>query len=142
MAKGTKSKTYGVSIVGEASYQPAVRATDEGDYVDLVIETGNPHSQSGTALRVDNMDGDTIGYVPEDNWLYRAVVTERKGGLARVDFKGGKPLGIRLEVQLGDEPIPTAPYGERLPQPASKGCLGSVAALLALTCYPVLERLV
>lgn len=122
-------KTYETSIVGESHYQDAVKATDVGDYVDLVIERENPHAEKGTALRVDNMDGDTVGYIPSDSWLYRAIVIEGKGCLAKVEFKDGRPAGLRLKVQLGGEPCPSVQYGERLPRSSpATGCLGVLFA--------------
>ena len=124
-----KAKTYEVSIVGESHYRDAVRATDVGDYVDLVIENGNPHAEVHIALRVDNMDGDTVGYIPEDSWLYRAIITEQKGCLAKVVFKDGRPAGLRLQVQLGGEPCPTVNYQERLvPASANTGCFAILFA--------------
>lgn len=130
-------KTYPVGIVGEGAYQPAVKATNVGDYVDLVIEQDNPHSQKGIALRVDNMDGDTIGYLPEDHWLYRAIVKEGKGCLARVKSKSGKPVGIVLEARLGNEEVPTLKYGEKLPQSSKGGCMGVLAAIAVGLAYSV-----
>lgn len=106
MAKRSETpKTYEASIVGESHYREAVKATAVGDYVDLVIEAGNPHAEGGTALRVDNMDGDTVGYIASDSWLYRAIIEEGQGCLAQVEFKGGKPAGLRLKVQLGHEAL-------------------------------------
>jgi hypothetical protein len=126
----TAPRTYETSIVGESHYRDAVKATDVGDYVDLVIERDNPHAEEGIALRVDNMDGETVGYIPTDSWLYRAVVIEGKGCLAKVEFKGGRPAGLRLKVQLGGEPCPSVQYGERLPQTSpSGGCLGLLVAM-------------
>ena len=120
MAK--KPRTYQVSIVGESFYRSAIKETDEGDYVDLVKETGNPHAKNDIALRVDNTFGDTIGYIPEDNWLYQALIVENKNALARVSFKDGRPAGIRLEVQLESEGnLPSVEYEQKLPQPT--GCL-------------------
>lgn len=124
-------KTYETSIVGESHYRDAVKATDVGDYVDLVIERDNPHAEEATALRIDNMDGDTVGYIPTDSWLYRAIVIEGKGCLAKVEFKGGRPAGLRLKIRLGGEPCPAVQYGERLPRSKpTAGCLGSIIALL------------
>lgn len=136
-------KTYETSIVGESHYREAVKATDVGDYVDLVIETDNPHAKEGTALRVDNMDGDTVGYIPTDSWLYRAIVIEGKGCLAKVEFKGGRPAGLRLKVQLGGDACPSVQYDERLPQskpPA--GCFGALVATILVPTLWIVGRLV
>ncbi|WP_145916853.1 hypothetical protein [Erythrobacter sp. QSSC1-22B] len=139
----TEPKTYETSIVGESHYRDAVKATKVGDYVDLVIEQGNPHADEGIALRVDNMDGDTVGYILSDSWLFRAIVKEGKGCLAKVEFKGGRPAGLRLRVQLGGEKPPTVQYGDRLtPSKPSGGCLGVLVALVVVPAVGVVEKLV
>lgn len=128
--------------MGESHYRDAVKATDVGDYVDLVIERNNSHAEKGTALRVDNMDGDTVGYIPTDSWLYRAIVVEGKGCLAKVEFKGGRPAGLRLKVQLGGDRCPSVQFGERLPQskpPA--GCFGSQVAMILVPTMWIVGRL-
>lgn len=136
-------KTYETSIVGESHYRDAVKATDVGDYVDLIIERNNPHTEEGTALRVDNMDGDTVGYIATDSWLYRAIVIEGKGCLAKVEFKGGRPAGLRLKVQLGDEACPSVEYGQRLPQSkASSGCVGVLVATVLVPTIWIAGRLI
>lgn len=135
-------KTYETSIVGESHYRDAVKATDVGDYVDLVIERDSPHAEEGTALRVDNMDGDTVGYIATDSWLYRAIVIEGKGCLAKVEFKGGRPAGLRLKVQLGGEPCPAVQYGERLPRSSPQaGCLGLLFASVFIPSAWIVVRL-
>jgi hypothetical protein len=137
MAKGAERRAFPVPIVGESHYRTAVKATKVGDYVDLILEEGNPHAAGGKALRVDNMDGDTIGYIAEDNWAYRAIVSEEQGALARVLSKhGGRgaPTGIVLEVQLGPEEVPRVPYGRSPPRQATSGCL-LIFALLPLGAF-------
>ena len=130
------AKSYHTAIVGESKFQPAVRRTTVGDYVDIVIEEGNPHAGDEIALRVDNSDGDTIGYIAEDHWLRRAILGEGKGVLAKVDSKAGRPMGIVLLVQSADNPCPRVAYGERLSAPATPGCLESVGAgLLVGTAF-------
>lgn len=124
------AKSYHTAIVGESKFQPAVRRTTVGDYVDVVVEEGNPHAGDATALRVDNSDGDTIGYIAEDHWLRRAILDEGKGVLAKVDSKAGRPIGIVLLVQFADTPCPRVAYGERLSAPVNSGCLGSIGAAL------------
>jgi hypothetical protein len=133
------TKTYHTAIVGESKFQPAVRRTKIGDYVDVVIEEGNPHAEGGNALRVDNMDGDTIGYIREGHWLRRAILEEGRGVLAKVDSKGGKPVGLVLLASLAESPCPRVAYGERLPEPTPSGCLGSIGAavLAGLSLYAV-----
>ena len=92
------AKSYHTAIVGESKFQPAVRRTTVGDYVDIVIEEGNPHAGDEIALRVDNSDGDTIGYIAEDHWLRRAILDEGKGVLAKVDSKAGRLMGTVLRT--------------------------------------------
>jgi hypothetical protein len=130
-----KPKLYPVGIVGESNFQDAVKSTNLSDYVDIVIERENPHAENGVALRVDNMDGDTIGYVPADSWLRRAILEDGSGCLARVSGKAGRPVGIVIEVQLGPEEVPTVVYGDRTSQGSSKsGCFG-IALLIPSVSY-------
>jgi hypothetical protein len=101
-----------------------------------VIEQENPYAKKGTALRVDNMGGDTIGYLPEDHWLFRAVVEEGKGCLARVKSKSGSPVGILLEARLDeDAKVVILKYGEKLPKDSKGGCMGVVAFMAVGLAY-------
>lgn len=104
---------YPVGIVGESHYQRAIGQMSEGDAVALLIELDNPYSKTGTSLRVDNLNGDTIGYIADDHWLKNAVVHEKKGCQAVVLGIEGDPMGVVLEVQLTSEAIPTLMYGEK-----------------------------
>lgn len=128
--KQREHKVYLVPVVGESHFQEAVRATCVGDYVDLLIEE-NPHAKSGRAVRVDNIDGDTVGYVGEDNWLFRAIIEEGMGALAKVKGVTGDPAGIVLEAQLNEEPLPAVAFKGRRQKPPT-GCLGGVVAVAAL----------
>lgn len=47
-----------------------------------MIERGKPYAEDGIALRIDHMDGHTVGYIPTDSWVYLAIVIEGKGCLA------------------------------------------------------------
>ena len=97
---------YMVGLVGEASYQPAIRTIARGHVVDLVHEPSNPYDPD--AVKAVTTDGQTIGYLPREHWAgpivrdgkpeHLAVVAEVTGG------KGAKASrGVVLVLFTADE---------------------------------------
>lgn len=100
---------YPVGLVGEQHYQDAVRRCAPGDEVVLLTEVGNPHDKH--AIVVVDRSGQTLGYIPKDNWLYAAVNLERKGATARVKSSG---IGQNGFLNVVIEPVLNrAMLGER-----------------------------
>lgn len=119
---------YPVGIVGESHYQRAISQTCEGDSVWILRELNNPYSKTGTALRVDNLKGETIGYIAEDHWLRDAIIHEKKGCRARVLRIEGEPMGVVLEIQLGGESVSAIEYGKKsIPLKAGVSSIASMA---------------
>lgn len=106
---------YTVPLVGEQHYQKAVTACRAGDPVQLLHEPDNPYDSE--AIVAVSSAGETLGYVPRDNWL-RAAVSEGKGAMAKV---GAVDVGQRgfteilLDVTLVHG---SATLGTRAFQPA------------------------
>lgn len=147
---------YRIGLVGEASYQPAIRRSKPGDRIRLLHETDNPFDRN--AIRAANGRGETIGYIARESWLKRVILDEGQSVAASIEeITGGiagKPvLGVVLTVWWDtDEPAPVPPpvlpsrkasgTGSEMPQnypaarpgdsveAASKGC-GILAVVIA-----------
>lgn len=76
------SRGYPFGIVGEASYQPAIRRCATGQRVLVLHERNNPYDDF--ALIVVTGDGETIGYIPKSSWLRDAIHEEGKGCAATI----------------------------------------------------------
>jgi len=101
-----KPRSYPVQIVGEQHYQAAIKSMHEGDGVTLWHEPNNPYDDEAIAVTRD--DGETLGYIPRDSWLRRALLEEGKGCTATIHTaKAGARGFIELEllVVLDGEPI-------------------------------------
>lgn len=104
-------RTYQVGIVGESNYQPAIRRCSPGQQVQIVREQGNPHDRQ--ALAVVTSSGATIGYIPRDHWLQRAVHDEGKGcdaTIRRISSGGAGSLGVVLDVALNSRGLGTRSF--------------------------------
>ncbi|HMO74553.1 MAG TPA: HIRAN domain-containing protein [Sphingopyxis sp.] len=95
-------KSYPVRLAGTRSYAMAVGWAMAGDAVQLLREPDNPFD-ADAIVAVDGA-GRTLGYVPRDNWLRRALVDEGRGAAATVAESelGGLALSVTL---TGDGPI-------------------------------------
>ena len=84
----SRSKSYPVPLHGESNYQAAIAELAVGDLVFLEAEPDNPFDNSAVAV-TDSLRR-TLGYLPRDIWLKRALMKEKKSCLARVhSIKGG-----------------------------------------------------
>jgi len=95
-------KEYSVGIVGEARCQDAIDAGLEGTPVALVPEPDNPYDPR--AIRVDNHRGQTIGYLPRDEWLTDVILDQRlpiEAVIEQVTGQDKPKQGIVLAVELG-----------------------------------------
>lgn len=92
-------KAYPVRLAGTRSYAAAVGWAVEGDPVHILRERGNPYDPD--ALAVVDGDGRTLGYVPRDNWVRRALVDEGRGARARVTESDLG--GLKIAVTLNDD---------------------------------------
>lgn len=98
-------KAYPIRLVGTRSYAMAVGRAAAGDAAQLLCEDGNPFDQDAI-VAVDG-EGDTLGYVPRESWLHRALIEEEKGAAAIVE--AAEDGGITLSVMLADD----GPIGRR-----------------------------
>lgn len=100
-------KAYPVGIVGESKYQPAIKRCHEGERVNLVLESGNPHDEK--AIAVVSSRGETIGYIGRDSFVRSAVHTQGKWPTASIKSisAGAKgQLGVVINVDLeGDDEL-------------------------------------
>lgn len=103
-------KSYPVGIVGERSYQLAIRRLREREAVTLWHEPDNPYDDR--AIAVATSGGDTIGYLPRDFWLRDALLDEGKPCTAKVLrlAKDGRTTGVVIEVTLAGTAIETRAF--------------------------------
>lgn len=126
-------KSYKVGIVGEASYQGAIRPSLEFEAVALVHEPDNAHDSR--AVRVETQSGDTIGYLARDGWLTSAIVDERKpyeAWVSEVTGKKGQNRGVVIEVIIGKRAVAADRATARQ---KSGGCFGVI--LVATILIPL-----
>ena len=91
-AAKNRSKSYPVPLHGESNYQAAISKLAVGDLVYLEAEPENPFDKNAVAV-TDSLRR-TLGYLPRDSWLKRALIKEKKSCLARVhSIKGGGRAG-------------------------------------------------
>jgi hypothetical protein len=130
MLSSTGSRKYPVGIVGEASYQRAIRQCRAGQLVQIVHELANPYD--GRALAVATADGDTIGYIARNCWLQDAVHEEGHGCEARIkeiSSAGGGKFGVVLDVSIGGAAVPTRQFNRHQSESKSKGWLARLFGL-------------
>lgn len=87
---------YTVPLVGEQHYQAALKSCRVGDSVDLLYEPDNPYDAE--AVVAVSRTGDTLGYIPRDNWLHDAL-REGKGAIAKISSASAGHRGF-TEVLL------------------------------------------
>ena len=104
------SKIYPVGIVGEVNYQDAIERTHEGEPARILKEPNNPYDPK--ALRVENTDGDTIGYIPKAHWLRDAIFEDGRGVAASIKSVKGSPLGVVIDVTLTGDDLAVREYGK------------------------------
>lgn len=92
-------KAYPIRLVGTRSYGVAVGRAAVGDPAHIVREDGNPFDAD--ALAVVDGDAQTLGYIPRDSWLRRALIEEAKGAVAVI--AAVEAGGITLSVTLFDD---------------------------------------
>ena|SRR5947209_12588251 len=130
-------KQYPVGIVGEASYQPAIRRCSAGQRVQIFHELANPYDKKALAVVTEN--GDTIGYIGRNCWLQDAVHEEGHGceaTIKAVSSSGDGNLGVVLDVTVGGRGIPTRqfdrPMGPTTAQHTGERPKGFLARLFGL----------
>ncbi|MEO0033837.1 MAG: hypothetical protein RIS94_3595, partial [Pseudomonadota bacterium] len=98
--------TYTLPLVGESQYQDAIRCASPGDGVRLAHESGNAHDSR--AIRVDDITGRPIGYVPRDSWFTSAMFDQGVDVAAEIKAieggDGARPmLGVVLTVYTAQD---------------------------------------
>lgn len=111
-------------LVGVSHYQDALGRCSPGERVRFVHEPDNPHDE--TAIRVDSMAGETIGYAPRASWLHRLVHEMGRGVSGVIDSIGYSRsclLGARISlVVCDDEPAVRSYFPDRAaPEPPPGG---------------------
>jgi hypothetical protein len=132
MNSNATSKTYPVGIVGEASYQQAIRMCAAGQQVQIFHELGNPYDVK--ALAVATMDGQTIGYIARDCWLQDAIHEEGHGceaNIKAISSANAGMLGVVLDVSVGGPAIATRHFNQH-ERPASPERRGWFARLFGV----------
>jgi hypothetical protein len=108
MPSPASPRTYPVTLVGEQHYQGAIARCRVGDPVRIWREPSNPHDED--AFAVARLDGATLGYIPRDSFLQRAVHEEDKEIGARIlsieeDRRGQGFTHVVLEVTFDGKPV-------------------------------------
>lgn len=117
-------EVYFLRVVGVSHYQEALQETCAGEAVRFVHEPDNPHDEM--ALRVENVHGQPIGYVPRTSWL-RAAIHERgrgvSGVVASIGMSRACMLGATVSVAICDDDVAVASYfpDREAPQPPKGG---------------------
>lgn len=70
------ARYFPIALVGESNFQPAIFRSQEGFVAKIYHEVDNPYDDR--ALVVKNRDDETIGYIPRDSFLHRALLDERQ----------------------------------------------------------------
>jgi hypothetical protein len=111
-------RTYSIGLVGESNYQSSIQTCLAGQHVRVFHEIGNPYDP--LALVVVTALGDTIGYIPRENWLRRAIHEEAKGCDAHIRSIQGDVgrVGVVIQVSLNPRGVETRPYAAPVPLPA------------------------
>jgi hypothetical protein len=107
------SKIYPVGLVGEQSYQAAIRGCYAGERAYICHEPDNPYD--AMALKVETAGGQTIGYIARSSWLRDAIHEQGRGVTATilsVETGAGGHLGVVLNVTLTDDDIRERSYSE------------------------------
>ncbi|PZQ21267.1 MAG: hypothetical protein DI569_12630 [Sphingopyxis macrogoltabida] len=110
-------------LAGVSHHQQALADTCIGEAVRFFHEPDNPYDCM--AIRVENSGGQTLGYVPRNNWL-RTVVHEKGRGVAGVIDSIGMSraclLGATISVSIcADRVKVVSYYPDRAPPKPPKG---------------------
>lgn len=97
---------YMAGLVGESQYQDAIQTVRRGEVIALIHEPENPYDPR--AVKAATHAGRTIGYLPRDHWLGRAIIDEAADPLAVIaevtgGGKGKRSKGIVLAIFTGKE---------------------------------------
>lgn len=116
------AKSYSIRLVGTSHYPAAIMACAPGDRIALRRQPDNPHDDQ--AIVALNPRGATIGYVPGDSWLRRAVQRDGHGCDAWIEKKfasaDGDNIGVGILVQLTRGPMAAQPFpASHSPNPRS-----------------------
>ncbi len=111
-------------LVGVSHYQDALERCSAGEPVRFVHEPDNPHDE--TAIRVESMRRETIGYAPRASWLHRLIHERGRGVSGVIDSIGYSRaclLGVRISVVVcDDEPAVRSYFPDRVaPEPPVGG---------------------
>lgn len=112
-------RAYSIGLVGESNYQRSIQTCLAGQHVYVIHEIGNPYDD--LALAVVTALGQTIGYIPRENWLRRAIHEEAKGCDAHIRSIQGDSgrLGVVIQVSLSPRRIETRAYAAPVRLPAA-----------------------
>jgi len=106
----TPASTYTVRLVGHRNYQDVIEECEVEERVTLWHEPDNPFDEE--AIAATTVAGKTIGYVPRNSWLHRALLDEGKGYVAAIHQLEGPDDSRKLSivVQLTGEQISRRVY--------------------------------
>ena len=104
-------------IAGVSFYQSALEKCAPGQRVRFVHEPDNPHDP--TALRVETLDGEQLGYLPRSSRFHRNVHEYGRGlsaTIASIGYSRNCILGATLSVAMSDdEPLVRSYYSDANP---------------------------
>ena len=117
------AKIYPCSVSGEASYQDAIKRTRIGERIALRLEPDNPYDTDAIAL--ENSNGETIGYLPRNNFLASAIhenTSEAEVTIMTIKAAEGGNLGVVLSVSFQTD-NPSRVYTGKYQRPVTRSWL-------------------
>ncbi len=110
-------KNYPILLAGVSQYQAEIGRCRDLERVFLFHEANNPHDP--LAIMVKTRRGETIGYLPMNNWLGNAIHRNGLGATAQILAlkKWSGPTGVVLRAETAKGPIAMASYAVRSPKP-------------------------
>lgn len=88
-----------VAVAGISQYQDTAARVHIGDEVVLKHETSNPYDVD--AVRIDTLDGATIGYLSRNHQLNSRLLVNHRGGVWAglvVERYDGETIGLRVKI--------------------------------------------
>jgi hypothetical protein len=106
-----------VRVVGVSFYQEALERCCAGEAVRFVHEPDNPHDE--TAIRVESLLKETIGYLPRRSWAHHAVHQLGRGisgVIHSIGYSRSCQLGALVSIAVcDDEPAVQSYFSDGAP---------------------------
>lgn len=103
-------------IAGVSHYQSALADCRPGQAVRLVHEPDNPHDP--LALKIETLEGKTLGYAPRSSGLHVAVLEQGRGvsmTIASIGYSRACLIGATVSIALCDDEVLVRSYYPDVP---------------------------